>query len=146
MKKLIALLIALLMLPALVFAAEGYTPAEPKTDASAEDYNGEWICRYAGSGSNISEVESRLESFGMHSVLTMEFRDGTASFVGISEMENGPVPFTLSDGAMVFEPEEGVRVFTLKMLQDGVIVLTFDMVDVAVPLYLFRVEAEAPAA
>lgn len=147
MKKIISLLLAFLMITLMIPAtAEGYTPAEPKTDAAAEEYDGEWICKYASIRKELFETESRLEDLGMYQPLTMKFKDGMAGFTGIKEMEQGETPFAMSEGTMVFEPEEGVKVFILTMLQDGVVALSYGMIEGAPTLYLFRVEAEEPAA
>ena len=147
MKKIFAVLLVLalaaILLPA---SAESYTPAAQKADAVPEDFIGDWVCKYADNRGTIVDAESHLEELGMYKPMTVSIGDTLAEFSGIQEMESGAMPISFAGGTMVFEPEPGVTVFTLTPLEDGAIMMKFNMIEGAWPLYLFKVEAEEPAA
>ena len=143
MKKLTSIfLVLVLLLPVLPTMAE-YTAADAYPDALAENYSGDWICAYGEVNGKVFEAESNLETLGMDSLLTLRIEDGTASFTGIKELGTDPMPLTFADGAMLFQPEEGVTVLTLQLLQDDVISMKFNMIPFGPTLYLVRVTGSA---
>lgn len=146
MKKLLSVLLALMLacLSAASLAETAFTLTDPDPKAPEEAYAGDWVCAYAGQGKDVFDAPSHLSDLGMESLLTIHIEDGFVSFSGIPEIGSDPFPFRYTEGAMVFEPEEGLTVFTLQLLQDGTLSMKFNMVEAAAVLYLFR--AEAPEA
>ena len=142
MKKFVSVLLALMLVCLTVssMAEQPFTVAEPDPEALEADYAGDWICAYAGHGKDAFEAESHLSDLGMESLMTIHIENGFASFTGMPEMGADPIPFTYAGGAMVFEPEEGLVIFTLQLLQDGTLSMKFNMVEAAAVLYLFRVQ------
>ena len=147
MKKFLSVLLALLCLaiPVLAEDAALYIPAETNPEAQAEDFTGEWICKCA-MVQEMVETESNLEMLGMTDVLTLKIEDGFAVFSGIPELGSDPIPLTFEEGALFFQPAPEVRVFSLRMLLDGTVAMTFDMIQFGPTLYLFPVEPETPEA
>ena len=146
MKKAVCILAALALLCAMLPAmAESYTPGEPDPEAAALDYEGSWVCAYAEIAGNMLDAQNELETLGMTSLLTLKIEDGMAIFTGMPELEAEPLPMTFADGALCFQPEENVIVFTLQMLEDGCLSMCFNMVQFGPTLYLFPsiVEPEA---
>ena len=141
MKKFVCILFALMLacLAASSIAEEPFTVTDPNPEAREEDYAGDWICAYAGHGKDAFDAASHLSDLGMESLMTIHIENGFASFTGMPDIGTDPIPFKYVDGSMVFEPEEGFRVFTLQLLQDGTLSMKFNMVEVAAVLYLFRV-------
>ena len=146
MKKTVCILAALALLCAMLPGlAEGYTPGEPDPAATAQDYEGNWVCAYADIAGTVFAAETDLERLGMTSLLTLKIENGMASFTGLPELSAEPLPLTFADGALCFQPEENVIVFTLQMLEDGCLSMCFNMVQFGPTLYLFPsiVEPEA---
>lgn len=143
-KHFVSILLALLLvcLTASSMAETAFAVAESNPEALEADYEGDWICAYAGHGQEVFDAESHLGDLGMESLMTIHIENGFASFNGMPDMGADPIPFTYVDGAMVFEPEEGLKIFTLQLLQDGTLSMKFNMVEMAAVLYLFRVEAQ----
>ena len=143
MKKFLAVLLALLCLTVPVLGEEAalYVPAEPNPEALAEDFTGAWICKYAMTQEMV-ETESNLEMLGMTDVLTLKIEDGFAVFSGIPELGTDPIPLAFEEGALFFQPAPEIRVFTLRMLLDGTVAMTFDMIQFGPILYLFPAEIE----
>ena len=142
MKKFVSVLLALMLVCLTVssMAEQPFAVAEPDPEALEADYAGDWICAYAGHGQEVFDAESHLSDLGMESLMTIHIENGFAYFTGMPEMGADPIPFTYVGGAMVFEPEEGLVIFTLQLLQDGTLSMKFNMVEAAAVLYLFRVE------
>ena len=138
----LALLLVCLLIPATAEGNAGtFTVAEPNPEATAEDYEGNWVCTYADIGGRLFEAESDLELLGMDSLLTLKIENGTAAFTGLAELGTDPLPLTFSEGNMCFMPEENVTVFTLRLLQDGTVSMNFNMIEFGPTLYLFPSEA-----
>ncbi|MBQ6961481.1 MAG: hypothetical protein IJP78_10945 [Clostridia bacterium] len=144
MMKFVSILLALLLVCLTVssMAEQPFAVAEPNPEALEADYAGDWLCAYAGHGKDVFEAESHLSDLGMESLMTIHIENGLVSFTGMPEMGTDPFPFRYADGAMVFEPEEGLVIFTLQLLRDGTLSMKFNMVEAAAVLYLFRVEAQ----
>ena len=144
MMKFVSILLALLLVCLTVssMAEQPFAVAEPNPEALEADYAGDWLCAYAGHGKDVFEAESHLSDLGMESLMTIHIENGLVSFTGMPEMGTDPFPFRYADGAMVFEPEEGLVIFTLQLLRDGTLSMKFYMVEAAAVLYLFRVEAQ----
>ena len=144
MMKFVSILLALLLVCLTVssMAEQPFAVAEPNPEALEADYAGDWLCAYAGHGKDVFEAESHLSDLGMESLMTNHIENGLVSFTGMPEMGTDPFPFRYADGAMVFEPEEGLVIFTLQLLRDGTLSMKFNMVEAAAVLYLFRVEAQ----
>ena len=140
MKTFVSILLALILVcMAVSTIAEGtFVVTDPNPNALEEDYAGDWVCAYAGHDKNVFDAESHLSDLGMESLMTIHIENGLASFTGMPDIGTDPIPFKYADGAMVFEPEEGVTVFTLQLLQDGTLSMKFNMVEVAAILYLTR--------
>lgn len=150
MKKTAAMLLALLIACAGVLAAaeESYVPADPDLQARTEDYAGAWVCLYAGWPGNMMKTADHLEDLYVTEAPIMKIEGTAAVFTGLTEMGTDPVPLTEEeDGALSFIPEENVKVFTLRLLHDGVIAMKFNMIEFAPVFYFFPADAEAaPAA
>ena len=144
MKNFVSVLLALLLVCVTVssMAEQPFAVAEPNPEALEADYAGDWVCAYAGHGKDAFEAEPHLSDLGMESLMTVHIENGFASFTGMPDMGADPLPFHYADGAMVFEPEEGLVIFTLQLLQDGTLSMKFNMVEAAAVLYLFRAEAQ----
>lgn len=143
MKKFVSILLVLMLICLTISSlAEGaFTVTDPNPEATEEDYAGDWVCAYAGHGKDVFDAASHLSDLGMESLMTIHIENGLVSFTGMPDIGTDPLPFKYADGAMVFEPEEGVTVFTLQLLQDGTLSMKFNMVEVAAVLYLFRADA-----
>ena len=143
MKKTLAVLLALLMiLSALPALADGYTPAEPKADAAAEEYAGEWVCHYAIVNKEMINADENPEPLGIDTAFTMKITEDSVVVAGMKELGTDPLPLVFVDGTYCFEPEEGVRVFTIRLLEDGNFSLTFDMMELSPVFFFFPVAGE----
>ena len=131
MKKFVSILLALMLVCLTVssMAEQPFTVAEPNPDAQEADYAGDWVCAYAGHGKDAFEAESHLSDLGMESLMTIHIENGLASFTGMPDMGTDPLPFHYADGAMVFEPEEGLVIFTLQLLQENEFIRNFFDLD-----------------
>ena len=146
MKKAVCILAALALLCAMLPAlAESYTPGEPDPEAEAQDYEGSWVCAYADIAGNMLDAQNELETLGMTSLLTLKIEDGMAFFTGMPELETEPLPMIFADGALCFQPEENVTVFTLQLLEDGALSMRFNMIEFGPVLYLFPAIMEPEA-
>ncbi len=110
MKNFVSILLALLLVCLTVssMAEQPFTVAEPDPEALEADYAGDWICAFAGHGKDVFDAESHLSDLGMESLMTIHIENGFASFAGMPDMGTDPFPFQYVDGAMGFEPEDGV--------------------------------------
>jgi sodium-dependent dicarboxylate transporter 2/3/5 len=75
----------------------------------------------------------------------LKIEDGMAFFTGMPELETEPLPVTFADGALCFQPEENVIVFTLQLLEDGALSMRFNMIEFGPVLYLFPAIMEPEA-
>ena len=143
MKKLFAVMLTLVMiLSVLPVLADEYTPAEPKTDADAKEYAGEWVCHYAIVNKEMINADENPEPLGINTAFTMKITENSVVVAGMKELGTDPLPLVFVDGTYCFEPEEGVRVFTLRLLEDGNFSLTFDMMELSPVFFFFPAAGE----
>ena len=139
--RLLALLLAalLLALPACGRAAPAATetpaaePAEPAVP-TAEDFAGAYACTHMIVNGQMQEADP--ETLRVDQLPTMTVADGFATFTGLTEMGTDPVPLDYADGALCFIPEPSTTVFTLNLLDDGMVTMTFNMIPNA-PVFCF---------
>ena len=102
-------------------ASQLYVPAEPKADATMEDYNGVWDAVLA----DVMGMQASVEAMGM----SMQFviSDGQVLVVeGVGEEATyGEAAAVVENGAMKIRSEESE--LTLQLYQDGVLALSQDM-------------------
>ena len=136
MKRTFLLLMALLLVWAVLPAGAEVpeTVAEVNPEAAPEDFAGEYVCGYLLVQGK--PVPADLEAMRTEEVPTLRIEGETAVFTGLTEMGTDPVKLVFADGTLCFEPEENVRVFTLRLLQDDTVTMTFDMMEFA-PVFCF---------
>ena len=122
------------------FAASADTPANgagekvsqpTATDMTptAEDFAGEYSCTTIAFGNNIVPLGE--------DPYTLTIDGEEAVVVGIKELGTDPLKLQYDDGELYWvPPEESERVFTLRLLEDGVVTLTFDLIPEA-PVFRF---------
>ena len=115
------------------------TIADVKTDAALEDFAGEYICTSLMMQGNL--IPATLEAMQTAEKPTLTIKGDEATFTGLEEMGTDPVKLTFEDGQLYFEPEKDVRVFTLHLLQDGMVTMKFNMIEMA-PVFCFTAAEE----
>lgn len=145
MKKTASLLLAFVLLWMMIPAmAEGkaFTIADVNSEATLEDFSGEYVCTFISFGDTV--LPATLEVMQTQEIPTLKIAEGKATFTGIAEMGTDPVALIFADGELSFVPEKDVTVFTLRLLMDGVVSMTFDVIEAAPVFYFTPAEAEAP--
>lgn len=131
-KTWITLLCAFFLLAALLscggqvaFAAEA-----AEFEPMAEDFVGNYTCTTISFGELIVPMEEE-EPY------TLSIDGDEATIVGFNELGTDPLPLSFKDGELFFmPPDEDERVFTLRLLEDGVVTLSFDRIPEA-PVFRF---------
>ena len=124
------LLCAVLLVLLTAWNVQGFAePAAPVPQA--EDFAGAYLCTTISFGEN---VILPLEGDGP-CILKI---DGYEALIdGIPELGTEPLPLQYAEGELYFQPaEEDERVFTLRLLEDGTVTLTFDRIPEA-PVFRF---------
>lgn len=121
------LLLALLLAWNALGAAESAAAPVPQP----EDFAGAYLCTTISFG---EDVILPLEGEGPY-ILKI---DGYEALIdGIPELGTEPLPLQYAEGELYFQPaEEDERVFTLRLLEDGTVTLTFDRIPEA-PVFRF---------
>ena len=97
----------------------------------AEDFAGAYLCTTISFG---EDVILPLEGDGP-CILKIEGYE--ALIDGIPELGTEPLPLQYADGELYFQPaDEDERVFTLRLLEDGMVTLIFDRIPEA-PTFRF---------
>ena len=95
----------------------------------AEDFAGEYTCTTISFGDDVLPLQE--EPY----MLTIDGDE--AVVVGINELGTDPLKLQFEDGELYWvPPEEDTRVFTLRLLEDGVVTLSFDTIPEA-PVFRF---------
>ena len=102
-----------------------FDPVEP----TPEDFAGEYTCTTISFGNNIVPLGE--------DPYTLTINGEEAVVVGLNELGTDPLKLQYEDGELYWiPPEESERVFTLRLLEDGVVTLTFDPIPEA-PVFRF---------
>jgi hypothetical protein len=131
---------------------EDWTPGEVKTDAAAEDFEGEWTITKV----NMMGVIIDASAAGMGD-LGVKIENGAISFSGSADsitfyIGTDPVQMAFENGALSFsreipnDAEPMTFVMKAEMLQDGTMALTVDLGYGGTTVYLTKAAAEEPAA
>lgn len=93
-----------------------YAPAASNTDATADDFQGLWVCRYVMFNGQMVSVSALGAMMNVHVI-------GNNALVNIGttgeEEQIQEYPFTVENGLMHVGNEE-ITIMTLQMLEDGV--------------------------
>ena len=128
---------------------EVWAPGEVKTDAAAEDFEGEWKAVKAGiAGMTVDASAAGMGDFGV------KIENGVISFSGSSTesvtffIGTDPFQMTFENGALNFskdipnDAEPITLVMKAEMLQDGTMALTIDLASEPMVVYLTKAAAE----
>lgn len=128
-------------------AAAGFVPAEPRTDASIEEFAGYWAA-------------TQVSAFGMVAPLEMmevekvdlEIEENKVDFIMaggfmFGEWEIEDLEGTLTDGALTFVMEAADEysedtTWSVQLLEDGTMSLSTEMMDELLVFYMEAAEAE----
>lgn len=115
---------------ALSVSGSGHTAfAESDPAPTPEDFAGEYSCTTISFGSNIVPLQEEP--------YTLTIDGDEAVITGISELGTDPKKLQFEDGELYWvPPEENVRVFTLRLQEEGLVTLTFDGIPEA-PVFRF---------
>ncbi len=132
MKKAItALLCAALLLVAAVCPGLAESSAPDAFVPLPEDFAGEYTCSTIAFGENVVPLDAEAP-------YTLSITEEEAVFSGIAELGTEPLKLCFEDGEFYWiPPEEDVRVFTLRLQEDGLVTLTFDQIPEA-PVFRFE--------
>lgn len=130
-------------------AAAAFVPAEPKADATVEEFAGSW----KAANVNFMDMLVPTDFAGMNMTLTIEGTTAVMALnMGEEEDDVATIEGTFADGVLTLpipaesEYSEDVN-FIVKVLQDGTMSCEFSMMGMPVIFYLDAVAAEvAPAA
>ena len=130
-------------------AAAAFVPAEPKADATVEDFAGSW----KAANVNFMDMLVPTDFAGMNMTLTIEGTTAVMALnMGEEEDDVATINGAYADGVLTLtipaenEYSEDVN-FIVKILQDGTMSCEFSMMGMPVIFYLDAVAAEvAPAA
>ena len=124
---------------------EAWTPGEVKTDAAAEEFEGEWKADKAGiAGLTVDASAAGMGDFGV------KIENGAISFSGSSAdsitffIGTDPIQMTFENGALNFsrdipnDAEPITFVMKAEMLQDGMMALTIALGSEPIALYLTK--------
>ena len=116
-------------MPANVAEEKVSQPTATDMTPTAEDFAGEYSCTTIAFGKNIVPLDE--------DPYTLTIDGEEAVVVGIKELGTDPLKLQYDDGELYWVPlEENERVFTLRLLEDGVVTLTFDPIPEA-PVFRF---------
>ena len=107
------------------------TPGDSDTAADASEpagFDGEYVCTTISFGDNIVPLDD--------GPYTLSIDGDTAVIVGIEELGTDTKTLEKEDGTMYWIAPDGARVFTLRLLEDGTVTLTFDTIPEA-PVFRF---------
>ena len=115
--------------------------AEIKTDATAEEFNGEWTCTALGVGG--MKLDAEAAKAAGQELPTLKFEDGAISMEGgqIAEAFAAfKMPLTFADGTYSFAIESANVSVKANILQDGTMALEFAAGETATTLYFAKAE------
>ena len=138
-----------------------YTPAEPKADATLEEYAGKWGVAYIGMGGRLLDVNAFASM--MTSALGADAADvdvtsqmavdieGTKIIIGRGTDSEQTLEGTFADGKLTAAAPEGTEAagatLEIVLLEDGVLHMSTTVGEQTEDVYLVKVEAaEEPAA
>ncbi|MBQ7519786.1 MAG: hypothetical protein IJU12_05660 [Clostridia bacterium] len=130
MKRTILLCAVLLLAALMAWNIQGFAETAAPVP-QPEDFAGAYLCTTISFG---KDVILPLEGEGPY-ILRI---DGYEALIdGFPELGTEPLPLEYAEGELYFQPpEENERVFTLRLLEDGVVTLTFDRIPEA-PVFRF---------
>ena len=134
-RKMTALLCAVLFLAVPALCGSLAESSDTAGDLpQMEDYAGEYTCSTISFGDQVVPLGEEVP-------YTLTISGDEAVIVGITELGTDPLKLFFENGEMYWiPPEEDVRVFTLRLQEDGLVTLTFDTIPEA-PVFRFeRVE------
>ncbi|MBR3430438.1 MAG: hypothetical protein IKG87_10100 [Clostridia bacterium] len=109
--------------------------AEPEPNASAEDYNGDWICLYIEVNGIVMDLASNIDALEMEEVPAMTIEeDGTVTITGLEDYAGSitadPLTFEFNDGILhcgsrEYEQRTELLDISIIMLRDGMVTLDF---------------------
>ena len=119
--------------------------AEVNPDALAEDFNGNWTCKYMRAMGMLVGIGSAIASGQMVEVPSLTFQDGKLTLQGSdlnSLVGEEGLEMTFADGAYNFSLDIGDMSisFDLKLLQDGLLGFVINMGETDVGLYFEKAE------
>ena len=143
--KRIAALVCAVLLLALLLACDSLAFAEaaetPVSIPQLEDFAGEYIGKFISFGENMIPLDEKD-----YYTLTIEGDEAIIS-EGIVTGTNGPDTMTIKlvyeNGELYWQPDDSdVKVFTLRMLEDGTVTITFE-VNPDIPVFHFELVQQA---
>ena len=138
MKKTIPALLCIALLFTMIMV---YGSLAESSDATAfipqlEDFAGEYTCSTIAFGDNVVPLDEKTP-------YTLTITEDEAVIIGIKELGTDPLKLCFENGELYWiPPKEDVRVFTLRLQEDGLVTLTFDTIPEAP---VFRFEPAEPA-
>lgn len=138
-----------------------YTPAEPKVDATLEDYAGKWGVAYIGMAGTLLDVNAfasmMTSALGADSVnvdVTAQMSadiEGTSIIIGRGTDSEQTLEGTFADGKLTVAAPEGTEAagatLEIVLLEDSVLHMSTTVGEQTQDVYLVKVEAaEEPAA
>lgn len=143
--KRIAALVCAVLLLALLLACDSLAFAEaaetPVSILQLEDFAGEYIGKFISFGENMIPLDEKD-----YYTLTIEGDEAIIS-EGIVTGTNGSDTMTIKlvyeNGELYWQPDDSdVKVFTLRMLEDGTVTITFE-VNPDIPVFHFELVQQA---
>lgn len=143
--KRIAALVCAVLLLALLLACDSLAFAEaaetPVSIPQLEDFAGEYIGKFISFGENMIPLDEKD-----YYTLTIEGDEAIIS-EGIVTGTNGSDTMTIKlvyeNGELYWQPDDSdVKVFTLRMLEDGTVTITFE-VNPDIPVFHFELVQQA---
>lgn len=138
---------------------EAFTPAEPKTDASQEEYQGGWLAQQVSMfGMTLNTLDA-----GMDFAVVIDGSNASISSTAMG-VDEADVPFTFKDGALVIDSEtlsalaslagqedlaediEAGAAVALQLLQDGTMSASLSFAGESVVFYMNPATEEEIAA
>lgn len=130
-KNWITALCAVFLLTALLCCGRqvAFATDAPDFVPELEDYIGEYTCTTISFGELVVPLEE--------DPYTLSIDGEEATIDGFNELGTDPLPLIFEDGELFFmPPDEDERVFTLRLLEDGLVTLSFDRIPEA-PVFRF---------
>ena len=114
-------------------------------EAKAEDFNGQWKCKYMEAMGRVVDISSALATGELAEIPLLSFQDGKLTLVGgglDSLVTEEGLEMTYADGAYGFAIEFGELSikFSLNLLQDGLLDFHVDMGETGIGMYFEKAE------
>jgi len=119
--------------------------AEVNPEAKAEEFNGQWNCKYLETMGAIVDIDKALATGETTEIPQLSFQDGKLTLVGgglESMVTEEGLDMTYADGAYTFALEFGELSikFSLNLLQDGLLAFHVDMGELGIGMYFEKTE------